>query len=154
MPLDPHRVALFDALQAGGLTRRQFARRLAALGFASSTIATFLAACGAPAPQAAAPATGPTVAPTALPAVRPTVPVPAAAPTSPAAQAVPAAGTTAPATAADPGRLASADPNPKRGGTLRLAFGVTTSNYDLLQGANTNVLCQMYSTLVRLNPVD
>src|SRR5260370_18371736 len=110
MPLDPDSLALFDALQTGKLTRRQFARRLAALGFASSSIATFLAACGAPAPSAA-PAGPPTVAPTALPAVRPTVPVPVAAPTSPPAQAAPAAAPAPPASA-DLGRLASAAPHP------------------------------------------
>ena len=121
------------------------------LGFASGTIATFLAACGAPAPQAAGPTSAPAAPPTPLPAVRPTVAVPAAAPTTPPANAPAASGTT-PGT--DLGRLASAEPNPKRGGTLRIAFGVTTSNYDLQQGGNTNVLCQMYSNLVRLNPVD
>jgi peptide/nickel transport system substrate-binding protein len=156
MPLDPQSLAVFHAFQSGRLTRRQFARRLAGLGFAGSAIATFLAACGSPAPQAAPPTVGPasppTVAPTAVPAVRPTVAVPAAAPTSSTAQAAPTAGGTAAGT--DLGRLASAEPNPKRGGTLRLAFGVTTSNYDLQQGGNSNVLCQMYSTLVRLNPVD
>ncbi len=143
MPLDPRSVALLDALQSGRLTRRQFARRLAGLGFASSTIAAFVAACGAPAPSTPA---GPTAAPpTALPAVRPTVPVPVTAPTSPPAQ------TNA---SADPGRLASADPNPKKGGTLRIAFGVTTSNYDLQQGASSTVLTHLYSNLVRLNLVD
>jgi peptide/nickel transport system substrate-binding protein len=151
MPLDPETLGLFDAVQSGRLTRRQFARRLAALGFASSTVALFVAACGGGAPQAAAPPAAPTVAPTAVPAVRPTVPVPAAAPTT--APAPTTAGATS-AQGTDPGRLASAEPNPKRGGTLRVAFGVTTSNYDLLQGANANVLCHLYSSLVRLNPVD
>ena len=153
MPLDPEQVALFDALQSGKLTRRQFARRLAALGFASSAIAAFLAACGPSAPPASAPAAAPTVPPTALPAVRPTVPVPAAAPTSPPAVAPTAVGTAASASA-DAGRMASAEPNPKRGGTLRIAFGVTTSNYDLQQGASNSVLTHLYSNLVRLNPVD
>src|SRR5438876_7019108 len=92
---DPETQHVFDAFRSGRLTRRQFARRLAGLGFASSAIATFLAACGPSAPAAptsapAAPAAAPTVAPTALPAIRPTVPVPAAAATS------------APATAAKP----------------------------------------------------
>jgi ABC-type transport system substrate-binding protein len=59
-----------------------------------------------------------------------------------------------PAASVDPGRLASADPNPKRGGTLRLAFGVTTSNYDMQQGGAPAVLCHLYSNLVRLNLVD
>src|SRR6266571_2160697 len=137
---DPETQQVFDALRSGKLTRRQFARRLAGLGFASGAIATFLAACGPSAP--AAPAAAPTVAPTALPAIRPTVPVPVAPTSVPAAAPAPA------------GLLTSADPNPKRGGTLRIAFGVTTSNYDLQQGANGNVLCHIYSTLVRLNPVD
>ena len=138
MPLDPHSLAVFDALQSGRITRRQFARRLAALGFASSAVATFLAACGPPAPQAPTP----TAAPTPVPFAK--VPVPAAAPTS-----APAAAAATPG-----GVLASVDPNPKRGGTLRIAFGVTTSNYDLQQGASNSVLCHVYSTLVRLNPVD
>jgi ABC-type transport system substrate-binding protein len=151
MPLEPRSLALFDALQSGKLTRRQFARRLAGLGFASGSIATFLAACGPAAPTA--PAGPPTAAPTALPAVRPTVPVPVAAPTSPPAQAAPAVGAT-PVATTDPGRLTSADPNPKKGGTLRIAFGVTTSNYDLQQGASSTVLCHLYSNLVRLNTMD
>src|SRR5439155_13658688 len=134
MPLDPESLALFDALQSGKLTRRQFARRLAALGFASSTIAIFLAACGVGAPPAAAPTAAPA-------ATRAQVPVPAAAPTSPpAATAAPAAGATPASSTADLGRLASAEANPKRGGTQRVAFGVTTSNYHLQQGANSNVL--------------
>src|SRR5205823_7742955 len=45
-------------------------------------------------------------------------------------------------------------PNPKKGGTLRIAFGVTTSNYDLQQGASSTVLTHLYSNLVRLNLVD
>ena len=147
MQLDPQSLALFEALQTGKLTRRQFARRLAGLGFASSTIAVFLAACGVGAPPAAAPTTAP--APT-----RAQVPGPAVAPKPPPAAAAPAVGATPASASADLGRLASAEPNPKRGGTLRLAFGVTTSNYDLQQGANSNVLCHIYSNLVRLNPVD
>jgi peptide/nickel transport system substrate-binding protein len=146
--LDPDSLAAFESLRTGKLSRRQFVQRLSALGFASSTIATFLAACGPAAPQAAAP---PPPAPTVLP-TRATLPAPAPAPTSAPPVAAPAAAAT-PATV-DLGRLASADPNPKKGGTLRLAFGVTTSNYDLQQGANANVLCQIYSNLVRLNPVD
>src|SRR4051812_44536124 len=112
---DPETERIFDAVRSGRLTRRQFARRLAGVGFASSAIATFLAACGpsAPAAPTSAPAApAPTAAPTALPAVRPTVPVPAAATSAPAAAATPA------------GVLASVGPNPKRGGTLRIAFGV------------------------------
>jgi len=43
---------------------------------------------------------------------------------------------------------------PKRGGTLRTAFGVTTAHYDMHQGGAAAVLCQVYSTLVRRNLVD
>jgi len=151
MSLEPELLALFDDLQTGKLTRRQFARRLATLGFASSTIALFLSACGVGAPAAPTAAVPPpTAAPTRAPLAVPAAPTSASAP--PATASSLAAGAT-PA-AADLGRLASADPNPKRGGTLRIAFGVTTSNYDLQQGGNANVLCQMYSNLVRLNLVD
>ncbi|MDQ6674263.1 MAG: ABC transporter substrate-binding protein [Chloroflexota bacterium] len=142
--LDARSLAAFESLRTGSLSRRQFIQRLSALGFASTTIATFLAACGPAAPpQAPAP---PPPVPT-VPPTRATLPAPELAATAaPAAALTPAA--------VDLGRLGSVDPNPKRGGTLRLAFGVTTSNYDLQQGGNANVLCQLYSTLVRLNPVD
>jgi peptide/nickel transport system substrate-binding protein len=149
MPLDQHTLALFEALRDGKLSRRQFARRLLTLGFASSTISVFLAACGSPAP----PAAQPTAAPTARAVVPAPAPAATQAPAAPTAVAAAAAKPTA-APANDPGILVSPDPNPKRGGTLRIAFGVTTSNYDLQQGAANTVLCHMYSTLVRLNLVD
>ncbi|GIV80228.1 MAG: peptide ABC transporter substrate-binding protein [Litorilinea sp.] len=44
--------------------------------------------------------------------------------------------------------------NPKRGGTLRTAFGVTTASFDLHQGGAAHVLCHMYNNLVRRNLVD
>ena len=149
MPLDQHTLALFEALRDGKLSRRQFARRLLALGFAGSTISVFLAACGSVAP----PAAQPTPAPTARAVVPAPAPAATQAPAAPTAVAAAAAKPTA-APANDPGILASPDPNPKRGGTLRIAFGVTTSNYDLQQGAANTVLCHMYSTLVRLNLMD
>ncbi len=43
---------------------------------------------------------------------------------------------------------------PKRGGTLRTAFGVTTAHYDMHQGGSSSVLCHFYNNLVRLNLVD
>jgi peptide/nickel transport system substrate-binding protein len=43
---------------------------------------------------------------------------------------------------------------PKRGGTLRTAFGVTTSSYDIHQGGSASVMCHMYNNLVRLNLLD
>ena len=163
MSLDERTLAVFDAFQSGRLTRRQFAKRLAALGFASGTVATFLAACGgaetpAATATAARPATvGATVIPT--PVVPTAVPAATAAGTAAAGSATTGAAGTAPAgttaaAATDGGILVSPDPNPKRGGTLRLAFGVTTSNYDLQQGAAASVLCVAYNNLVRLNLTD
>ena len=46
------------------------------------------------------------------------------------------------------------EPDPKRGGTLRLAYGVTTTSYDIHQGANVAVLTHLYDGLVTLNPLD
>src|SRR5687768_3187180 len=125
MSLDERTLAIFDEYQSGRLSRRQFVQRLVGLGFASSTIALFLAACGG---AAATPTTEPQA--------------------STAPSAAPAASSTAPSSAQvgkDPGVLVSPDPNPKRGGTLRIVFGVTTSNYDMQQGAESPVLCNFYS---------
>jgi peptide/nickel transport system substrate-binding protein len=72
------------------------------------------------------------------PAARPT-PTPAAVPTSQVAQAA---------------VLRAPEPNPKRGGTLRIAVGVTTAHFDIHQGAATHVLCHMYNNLVRWNLAD
>jgi peptide/nickel transport system substrate-binding protein len=46
------------------------------------------------------------------------------------------------------------DGTPKRGGVLRAAFGVTTSNFDIIQGGSGSVLWQLYNNLVRFNPID
>lgn len=156
--MDERTQAVFDAFQSGQIGRRQFVQRLAGLGFASGTIALFLAACGGASatPTTSGPAAVATVAPTqAIP------PTPAAVTTQPTAAAATRTGSAAtvgsgtPAAAAsDPNIPKSPDPNPKRGGTLRLAFGVTTSNYDLQQGGSPSVLCHMYNQLVRLNLVD
>lgn len=175
MPLDERTLAVFDEFQAGKLSRRQFIQRLAGLGFAGSTIALFLAACGgavATPTTAVPPTTAPTVGIVPTPAVAtaasssnapapsaaasggtPAATTPRAATPIASASASSASASSAPA-AKDPGILTSPDPNPKRGGTLRLAFGVTTSNYDMQQGGSASVLCHMYNQLVRLNPVD
>ncbi len=82
----------------------------------------------------------------------------ACAPATPAAApaATPAAST--PAAPEKPGSseggLLRPPGNPKRGGTLRTAFGVTTANFDLHQGSTTSVLCQMYNNVVRRNLID
>ena len=46
--------------------------------------------------------------------------------------------------------------NPKRGGTLRTAFGVNTQHFDMHQGigAGAGPLTQTYNNLVRNNPLD
>ena len=58
------------------------------------------------------------------------------------------------ATAAETGMLVAPEPDPKRGGVLRTAFGVTTTSYDIYQGGNVAVLTHMYDGLVRFNPLD
>src|SRR5688572_13275505 len=58
------------------------------------------------------------------------------------------------AAAAETGLLIAPEPNPKRGGVLRTAFGVTTTSYDIYQGGNVAVLTHMYDGLVRFNPLD
>jgi peptide/nickel transport system substrate-binding protein len=78
---------------------------------------------------------------------------PAAAPTS-APAAPPTAIPTAVAKSADTAVLKAPEANPKRGGTIRMAIGVTTPHFDIHQGATVAVLCQMYSNLVRLNLAD
>jgi hypothetical protein len=152
MSLDERTLAVFDAFQSGRLSRRQFVKRLAALGFAGGTISMFLAACGGStsptattAPTAAAQAATPTraaVIPTPAPAITQAAPAATTAATTAAGTSTTGTtGTTGTAPAATttasgaPGVFVSPDPNPKRGGTLRMAFGITTSNYDLQQGA-------------------
>ncbi len=79
----------------------------------------------------------------------------AATPTAPQEGEAPAADAPAadsPATAE--GGLMRPGGNPKRGGTLRAAFGVTTSNYDMHQGAAVSVLTHLYNNIVRSNLVD
>ncbi len=78
-------------------------------------------------------------------------PAPTAAPTQPAAPA--AAAQPEQAGTAEGGMLRPAG-SPKKGGTLRTAFGVTTPHYDIHQGATVAVLCNLYNNLVRLNLVD
>lgn len=58
------------------------------------------------------------------------------------------------AAAAESGLLIAPEPEPKRGGVLRTAFGVTTTSYDIYQGGNIAVLTHLYDGLVRFNPLD
>lgn len=68
------------------------------------------------------------------------------------APAAPAAVAETPGTAE--GGLMRPSGSPQRGGTVRLAVGVTTSNYDIQQGGALHSLCHAYNNLVRLNLVD
>jgi peptide/nickel transport system substrate-binding protein len=55
------------------------------------------------------------------------------------------------ATPGAPPRMRAPEPNPRRGGTLKTAFGVTTPHFDIHQGATTAVLCHLYNGLVTYN---
>jgi len=50
--------------------------------------------------------------------------------------------------------LQAAEPNPKLGGEVRTAWGITMQSFDMWSGGNSNVLTQMYNNLVRKNPTD
>jgi peptide/nickel transport system substrate-binding protein len=124
---------------------RRISRRTAIAGIGAAGAAA-IAACAAPPAPTATPAP---VAKPAEPAKPAEAPKPAEA-AKPADAAKPAAA--APATG--PGILRPTDGTPKRGGILKAAFGVTTSNFDMNQGAAGHVLWQMYNNLVRWNPID
>ncbi len=142
MTWDTGTAALVEAFQSSKLSRRQFVRRLAAAGLSTGAIAAFLSACGG-APDATAPTGGGQSSSGAAPAGTPT-----------AVAAIPTAAVVTAGAASGAVPLKAPEPNPKRGGTLRFAFGATTANYDMQQGANSNVLCQLYNNLIRLNIVD
>ncbi|TAK20378.1 MAG: ABC transporter substrate-binding protein [Chloroflexota bacterium] len=138
-------------------------RRAFLSGLAASAAAAALAACAAPAatPAPAKPAEAPKPAAPAPAAPAPAATKPAEAP-KPAAPA-PAAAKPAEApkpveaskpAATDSGVLKAPDGPAKRGGILKAAFGVTTSNFDLNQGAAAHVLIQLYNNLIRFNPND
>ncbi|MBA2520755.1 MAG: ABC transporter substrate-binding protein [Chloroflexia bacterium] len=55
---------------------------------------------------------------------------------------------------AETGMLVALEPEAKRGGILRTAFGITTTSYDIYQGGNIAVLTHMYDGLIRFNPLD
>jgi peptide/nickel transport system substrate-binding protein len=63
---------------------------------------------------------------------------------------------TARRTAAQPvaTRQRAPEANPRRGGTLKAAFGVTTPHFDIHQGATMAVLCHLYNGLVTYNLAD
>ncbi len=88
-----------------------------------------------PAPAAPAPA-----------AAAPAAPAPAApAPAAPVAQAEPAMECTI-------GCLMSPDPNPKRGGEIKTAWGATTKHFDIHQGGAGHIMTSFYNKLFSLDP--
>src|SRR5688572_16980945 len=50
--------------------------------------------------------------------------------------------------------LRAPEADPQRGGTVRTAWGATTSHYDLHQGASSAVLANLYDLLVQRNLAD
>jgi peptide/nickel transport system substrate-binding protein len=101
----------------------------------------------AEAPKPAAPAA--TTAPAAPAAAKPTEVAKPAAVVQPtlAPTVVPiGAAKTAAVTAQRP-----PEPNPKRGGILRMAAGGTTPHFDVYQGASTHLFLHLYSNLVQWN---
>lgn len=78
---------------------------------------------------------------------------PAAAPAAPAT-AVPAPAAPAPAPATGIGFLTSPDPNPKRGGVIKTAWGATTKHFDIHQGGASHIQTSFYNKLIGLNPTD
>lgn len=116
-----------ESLGPNGQSRRSISRRtfLQVLGAGASV--GILAACAPAAPGAApgAPAEAPAEAPAAM---------------------------------EEPGTVENGmmrpSGTPTRGGVMRIAVGVTTSNYDIQQGGAAHVLCHVYNNLVRLNLVD
>lgn len=81
-------------------------------------------------------------APATAPGGEPLAPISTATPVPTPAPAVQGAG------------LMRPDGTPKRGGILRTAFGVTTSSFDIHQGAGPHILGHLYNNLVRNNLVD
>lgn len=76
----------------------------------------------------------------------PAAPAPAApAPAAPVAQAEPAMECTI-------GCLMSPDPNPKRGGEIKTAWGATTKHFDIHQGGAGHIMTSFYNKLFSLDP--
>jgi len=122
---------------------------------AAPTAAPASGAAPQAAPATAAPASGaaPQAAPaTAAPAAKPAAAAPTAAP--PQLAATSTTGNAA-GTAATTGLMRPSDGTPKRGGTLRIAGGTTTSpHFDLHQGATVHPLTHVYNNLVRKDLTD
>ncbi|MGE4057002.1 MAG: ABC transporter substrate-binding protein, partial [Vicinamibacterales bacterium] len=142
-------------------------RRFLTLACVMVTGAGLLQACGQQAPSAPS---KPAEAPKPTEAAKPAAPAPAAT-TGPAVAAKPAeaakpaadakpapnatVATVAPGRTSPPGDnfMKAPEPNPKRGGTLRTAYGVTVSSYDFHQGGG-GPLVMAFDNLVTQNMTD
>src|SRR5262245_30234644 len=136
------------------ITRRGLLKRtlLAGGAFAASAI---LAACGSAPPTPAKPAEPAKAAEAPKPAETPkAAEAPKAAEPAKAAEA-PKPSPPAPPTpvAATRQLLKAPETNPKRGGTLKTAFGVTVGHFDFHQGGG-GPLVHAFDNLVMLNPQD
>lgn len=134
-------------VQSSRLSRRSFLRHgpVALGGLASGLL---VAACG-----------GVTASPTAPPAAKPAGDT-AAKPTAPPVSQPTSVPTTAPVNVAVPTAAPKTDtfmrapePNPKKGGTLRTAYGITVSHFDFHQGGG-GPLVMAFDNLVALNMTD
>ena len=59
---------------------------------------------------------------------------------------------TEPAMECTVGCLASPDPNPKSGGTVKTAWGATTKHFDIHQGGAGHIMTSFYNKLIGLDP--
>ena len=88
----------------------------------------------------------------------PAAPEPAPAAPAPAAPAPAAPAPAAPVAQAEPamecaiGCLMSPDPNPKRGGEVKTAWGATTKHFDIHQGGAGHIMTSFYNKLFGLDP--
>jgi ABC-type transport system substrate-binding protein len=141
------------------MTDRKITRRTVLLSLGVLAAMPLLEACtpGVPAskPAESKPAESKPAAPAAA-TTAPTAPAAAAKPTDvakPAAAVQPTlAPTVVPFAAAKPSAAKAQrppEPNPKRGGTIRMAAGGTTPHFDVYQGASTHMFLHLYSNLVQ-----
>jgi peptide/nickel transport system substrate-binding protein len=120
-------------------------RRTLIAGFGT---ALALAACGPATPTPTPVPAKPTEAPKQAAAPATTKPAEAPKPTEPAKPA--AFSGAAPATSLE-GVMTPPEPNAKRGGEAKLAWGITTAHFDIHQGGSSNAMCHLYSNLIRWN---
>lgn len=147
------------------MTRRTVSRRKLLGGLGAGGL-VLLAACSTPAPatpvptkagEAAKPAEAPkptAAAPKPAESSQPAAPPAATKPgeaAKPSEPAKPAAFSGAAPAVGQDTIMKPPEPNAKRGGEAKLAFGITTSHFDIHQGGSSSAMAHMYSNLVRWN---